>query len=160
MPTFAQVSELINSNGTNPINTYISSIKENVHKYIGIAYDEQIRYERLKEKDTKKVTHSSVLYDYKITEQMAFDICREYDLISPIYSSGAYRGGCWFCVKQCVSDLYQLWRDYPNYYNMLLDLEKESPVSFRPNKTLSYYTKKFESGYIPKRRKQYNKMNE
>lgn len=140
----------------NPIAQYISSIDDKVYQYVGIAYDEPDRYKRLKMNETNKITYGSVLYDNQITENMAFDICREYNLVSPVYSTESFRGGCWFCVKQCIPDLYLLWKDYPDYYKKLLELEKVSPVSFKPNNTLLEYTKKFESGYIPQRRKKNN----
>lgn len=135
------------------LNKYDKSLKDQVCHYIGIAFDEPERYKRIKAQETKIVQYQSVLYDNKITEQMAFDICAEYELISPLYSYGAFRGGCWFCVKQCMPDLYSLWNDFPEYFSMLLEMEKDSRIPFKPNTTLPELAARFESGYIPKRRK-------
>lgn len=137
----------------NPLSQYISSINDEVYQYIGIAYDEPERYQRLKQQETPKVKYGSVLYENQITEPMAFEICEKYNLVSPIYSDEVYRGGCWFCVKQCYADLYKLWKEYPDYFNMLLEMEKDSSITFKPNYTLKEFVEKFENGYIPKRRK-------
>ena len=141
-----------------PIAQYISSINDKVYQYVGIAYDEPDRYRRLKQNETNKIEYGSVLFDNQITEQMAFDICAEHNLVSPVYSSDSFRGGCWFCVKQCIADLYILWKDYPEYFEMLLQLEKDSPVSFKPNSTILEYARRFEHGYIPPRRKKRNEQ--
>lgn len=50
-------------------------------------------------------------------------------------------------------DLYSLWKDSPEYFSMLLEMEKDSRIPFKPNTTLPELAARFESGYIPKRRK-------
>lgn len=123
-------------------------------QFIGIAYDETVRWERMKRKETDKIKYRSLLVENKITEQDAFQICERYGLLSPIYKNdGRFRGGCWFCPKQCLADLYSLWKNYPDYYQMLLELEPYSHSTFRTDGNLSDYIKRFENGYIPKRRK-------
>jgi 3'-phosphoadenosine 5'-phosphosulfate sulfotransferase (PAPS reductase)/FAD synthetase len=69
-----------------PIREYMKSIKEPVIQYVGIAYDEPERYERLNHE-----THIAPLYDLKITEKEAMEICKEHDLLSPIYET-SFRG--------------------------------------------------------------------
>lgn len=69
-----------------PINKYINSIKDDVIQYVGIAYDEPERYERLNHD-----THIAPLYDLKITEKEAMEICKQNDLLSPIYET-SFRG--------------------------------------------------------------------
>jgi 3'-phosphoadenosine 5'-phosphosulfate sulfotransferase (PAPS reductase)/FAD synthetase len=69
-----------------PIKEYMKSIKEPKIQYVGIAYDEPERYERLNHE-----THKAPLYDLKITEKEAMEICREHDLLSPIYET-SFRG--------------------------------------------------------------------
>ena len=61
-----------------PIRDFYKSITEPVTQYIGIAIDEPIRLERLKD---NKI---SLLAKYEYTEKMAYDLCKEYDLLSPI----------------------------------------------------------------------------
>ena len=63
----------------------------NIVFYIGIAADEPKRLERLNNK--KEV---SLLAKYGITEKDALDLCKENNLLSPVYEISR-RNGCWFC---------------------------------------------------------------
>lgn len=71
-----------------PIRSYLSRMRKdyNIVQYVGIAIDEPIRLARL------KVNKVSLLQKYGYTEQMAMDKCKEYNLLSPLYSMGC-RGG-------------------------------------------------------------------
>lgn len=147
----------------NAINKYLRKFKRCgvITRFVGIAYDEPKRWERMKAKETSNHLYRSLLFEKKFTEQDAFRICAKYDLISPIYNSNdkIYRGGCWFCPKQCNADLYSLWKNYPEYYQKLIELEPFSPHNkFKPDGNLSDYAKRFEAGYIPKRRKKRQKF--
>lgn len=42
------------------------------------------------------------------------------------------RLGCWLCPKQKDSELYFIYKNYPDNFNILLTLEKQSPHGFRP----------------------------
>ena len=70
-----------------PIKEYMRKQKDQIIQYVGIAYDEPERYERLNHE-----THIAPLYDLKITEKEAMEICEKYDLLSPIYKT-SFRGG-------------------------------------------------------------------
>ena len=138
------------------INRYLSQFQEGTTQFIGIAYDEPVRWERMLKKETEKCKYRSLLVEQKLIEQDAFEICKRYDLLSPMYTSGdeIYRGGCWFCPKQCLADLYSLWKNYPDLYGKLLEMEPDSHNTFKPNGvTLASLAERFENGYIPKRRK-------
>lgn len=137
------------------ISKYLSQLKnKNITQFVGIARDEPIRWERMKKKETEKCKYRSLLVEQKLTEQDAFEICKRYDLLSPMYSvDGIYRGGCWFCPKQCLADLYSLWKAYPDLWQRLCDMEPDSHNTFKPNCTLAELQARFENGYIPKRRK-------
>lgn len=135
------------------ISKYINSLKENVCEYIGIAYDESLRYDRLIKKNTDKITYRSILFENKITENEAFKICEAYNLISPVYQGGGFRGGCWFCVKQSMADLFELYKKYPSYFAELMALEKDSRNTFKINTSLSELKARFDNGYQPTRRK-------
>lgn len=126
-----------------------------VTQFIGIAYDEPVRWERMKKKETNKRKYRSLLMENKLAEQNAFEICERYGLLSPIYKTndGMFRGGCWFCAKQCLADLYSLWKNYPDYFNRLKEMEPDSHNTFKPGITLQELAERFENGYIPKRRK-------
>lgn len=120
-----------------PIKKYLNSFKEPVIQYVGIAYDEPERYEKLNHE-----THIAPLYDLKITEKEAMEICKKYDLLSPIYEH-SFRGGCWFCVKQGLKQLRYLYNTYPKLWNQLKEIEKDSFNTFRPKQTLIELEKKF-----------------
>ena len=137
------------------VQKYNSQFKEQVTSFCGIAYDEPIRWERMLKKETDKRKYRSLLVEQKLTEQDAFEICKRYDLLSPMYSvDGIYRGGCWFCPKQCLADLYSLWKAYPDLWQRLCDMEPDSHNTFKPNGvTLASLSERFAEGYIPKRRK-------
>ena len=128
---------------------------DEVTYFVGIAYDEPIRWERMLKKQTEKRKYRSLLVEQKLTEQDAFEICKKYDLLSPMYSvNGIYRGGCWFCPKQCLADLHSLWKNYPELFDILIEMEKVSINTFKPNGvTLSSLAERFAAGDIPKRRK-------
>lgn len=88
----------------NAINYYLRKFKNDITtQFVGIAYDEPVRWERMKAKETKSRKYRSLLFEKHLTEQEAFNICEKYGLLSPMYkaSNEIYRGGCWFCPKQC-----------------------------------------------------------
>lgn len=102
-------------------------------KYIvGIAADETKRIEKQIVKDT-----IMPLVDYGITEAMAFDICKEAGLLSPVYESmNTKRLGCWFCHNANIKQLKALRQKHPELWGKLLELQKDSNVSFRTRKTM------------------------
>lgn len=134
------------------INKYINGLKDEVCEYVGIACDEPNRYKNLIAKTNKRVTYRSVLFERGITESMAFEICKPYNLISPLYKV-CTRGGCWFCVKQSLANIYDLFMDYPEYFEELKSIEKDSMTFFKPNCSLLSLEQKFINGYVPTRRK-------
>ena len=139
------------------INRYLSQFQEGTTQFIGIAYDEPIRWARMEKKQTKKRIYRSLLVEQKLTEQDAMNICRKYDLLSPMYEvDGIYRGGCWFCPKQCLADLHSLWKNYPKLWRELEVIEPFSYNTFKPRTTLAELAKRFEQGYVPERKKRSN----
>lgn len=101
-----------------PIKDFLKNQNEEFLQYVGIAVDEPKRLERLK--GTNKV---SLLEKYGYTEQMAYDLCKEYGLLSPTYSF-TKRGGCWFCPNARLQELKHLRVAYPNLWGKLLELEE------------------------------------
>lgn len=122
-----------------PIKAYLREQTEPIIQYVGIAYDEPKRYERLNHE-----THIAPLYDLKITEKEAIEICREAGLLSPIYED-SFRGGCWFCPKQRLSQLEFLYNTYPELWGILKGMEKDSHNTFKPNHTLAELEEKFKN---------------
>ncbi len=139
------------------ISKYLSQFKkQTITQFVGIAHDEPRRWEGMQKKQTIYRKYRSLLVEQELTEQDAFHICEKYNLLSPIYTcgDGMYRGGCWFCPKQCNADLYSLWKNYPDYFQKLVELEPYSPRNkFKPDGNPSDYAKRFESGYVPVRKK-------
>lgn len=119
--------------------------------YIGYAADEEKRLKRLND---KKIAPLAL---YGITEAEAFKICEELNLLSPIYKNAA-RGGCWFCPKQPNEQLRNLRKNYPDYWNLMLKWDKDSPIYFEitgtagKEVTLNDYERRFaleEKGAVP-----------
>ena len=102
------------------IRKFLKEIKEPFTQYIGIAVDEPIRMNRIADAGDKV----SLLKKYGYAEQMAFDLCRKYDLLSPIYEF-APRGGCWFCPNARYAELKHLRTNHRDLWNKLLELENE-----------------------------------
>ena len=75
------------------------------------------------------------------------EICREHNLLSPIYET-SFRGGCWFCPKQSIGQLKNLYRNYPDLWSTLKQMEKDSHNTFKPNMTLSQLEKRFKNEKI------------
>lgn len=85
--------------------------------YVGIAIDEPKRLNRLKDDCV------SLMEKYRMTEQQAYELCEEYDMLSPVYDF-ANRGGCWFCPNARDKELRYLRGHHRELWNKLLDLEK------------------------------------
>lgn len=103
----------------NPINNFLKTIDENYIQYIGIAVDEPKRLQRL---DNNKI---SLLSKYNYTEKMAYELCKKYNLLSPIYDFAPRGGGCWFCPNARDCELKYLRKNHRDLWNILLKLEKE-----------------------------------
>lgn len=101
-----------------PIYAYYKQFKDRkLIQYVGIAKDEPKRLKRLKE---GKI---SLLDKYGYAERDALELCKKYDLLSPIYETGT-RGGCWFCPN-CRFSVFKRFRDmHPDLWNELLQLGK------------------------------------
>lgn len=102
------------------IKKFWKEIGEDFVQYIGIAVDEPARMERV----VKAGNQMALLEKYGYTEQMAFDLCKKYDLLSPIYSF-TNRGGCWFCPNMRANQLRNLRTNHRDLWDKLLTLEDE-----------------------------------
>lgn len=91
-------------------------------KILGIAYDETKRLEAL---HLQKYTRS-VLEEYKITEEMTFDIARKYGLLSPFYDLGRKRQGCWFCPNCSLTEFTEFAKAYPDLWGELRALSEDT----------------------------------
>jgi 3'-phosphoadenosine 5'-phosphosulfate sulfotransferase (PAPS reductase)/FAD synthetase len=73
------------------------------------------------------------LKEYGLTAQDCIKLCKENDLLNPLYNKGFKRIGCWLCPKQNKQSLNILKRDYPDLWEKLLKYEQDSPQGFQPN---------------------------
>ena len=111
-----------------PIKKYIKQLGD-ITQYIGIAIDEPQRLKRLE--NTNKV---SLLAKYGYTEQMARDLCIEYDLLSPIYEVST-RNGCWFCPNCKDSEFLFIKNNYNHLWDKLKTLAKTpNLISYKFNR--------------------------
>ncbi len=101
-----------------PIKDYWKQQQKDVVQYIGIAKDEPKRLERIANTENK----ISLLEKNEYTERMAYDLCKKYDLLSPIYDF-TKRGGCWFCPNARDSELRHLRNNHKGLWAKLLELE-------------------------------------
>ena len=125
--------------------------KINTVQYLGIAVDEP---ERIARHTKSGVVLPLVLAGWD--EAFCRQLCKELDLLSPIYTDSA-RGGCWFCHNQSIDQLRLLRRNYPELWALLLEWDKDSPVSFHPDgHTVHHFDLRFQAeneGRVPTDRK-------
>ena len=138
-----------------PINKFA---KENQYttNICGIAIDEPKRLERLH----KKGNCRSYLEEYNLTEKDAYELCKQYDLLSPIYTNLS-RGGCWFCPNKSVVYLARLKIYHPELYREFDILDKtpnKSHATFCYNKPWSLYQEKVDA-YIAAHPDEFNQTN-
>lgn len=115
----------MNDEKTAPLKKRKRQLGKDVKEYIGIAVDEPTRLERMH----KNPNATSLLEEYGYTEAMAFEKCKEYGLLSPLYEISS-RGGCWFCPNQKISGFAYLKVNHPDLWAELERLSKvENQVS-------------------------------
>lgn len=126
----------------NATTRFSKSCESEVVQYLGIASDEPKRIER--HKDKKGILLPLVEIGW--TEADAKQWCIDNDLLSPIYTDKCLRGGCWFCHNQGVDQLRQLRHNYPQYWELLLKWDSDSPVTFHADgHTVHDFEKRFKA---------------
>lgn len=98
-----------------PMQNFVKRHPRPVITYVGIAAGETARLNR---KTMQDGAHISLLAKYGITEQMAYDMCKDAGLLSPIYKTGT-RGGCWFCPNQRLCEMRTFRKQHPNLWQHL-----------------------------------------
>ena len=112
--------------------------------YIGYALDEK------KPQRQEKIANCKDLNAYPLvkagyTEKMCMEWCEKNDLLNPTYQS-SYRDGCWFCHNQSLKQLQNLRSNYPYLWEKLMQLDLDSPVTFKPKQvTLHDIDKRLEN---------------
>ena len=64
----------------------------------------------------------SIMAQLGIKEQDTFDICRKYNLLSPLYDLGVKRDGCWFCPNACKKEREMLKAEHPELVRKVYDM--------------------------------------
>lgn len=95
----------------------------NVVFYVGIAADEPKRLKRLNNK--KEI---SLLAKYGLTENDAVELCKKYNLLSPVYEISR-RNGCWFCPYTKDKELLHFLKNNGAIFNRLIEWEQEENLS-------------------------------
>jgi len=120
-------------------------IPKDAIQYLGIAADEPKRFGNLSER--KKSPLVALDWD----EQQCYRWSAGNNLLSPTYTT-SNRDGCWFCHNQGIDQLRNLRNNYPEYWQLMLRWDEESPVSFKPDgRTVHDFERRFQledDGYI------------
>ena len=99
-----------------PIQKYMKCLPQETQQYVGLATDEQDRLMRLQEKQI------SLLEQYACSEAEAWELCRRYGLLSPVYDF-TDRNGCWFCPNAKLPELRHLYDHHPDLWREMLALQ-------------------------------------
>lgn len=111
----------MNEEKTKPIKEFIKKLDgEGWQSIVGIGIDEPKRLAKMRNRPNQ----ISLLEKYGYTEKMAYELCKEYGLLSPLYEMGGMRQGCFFCPNSPIGELAKLQRDYPSLWQELLDLNE------------------------------------
>ena len=114
--------------------------KTNIVHYIGIAADEPKRIAKHIGKKNMVMPLVQIGWDEALCGLEAVYL----GMLSPTYSDGQLRDGCWFCHNQGVEQLRRLRHNYPGLWAKLLKLDLDSPVSFHPDgHTVHDFDKRF-----------------
>lgn len=123
-----------------------------IFHYIGIASDEPKRIERHICKENVALPLVQIGWDEALCGLEA----QYLDMLSPTYNSST-RDGCWFCHNQGVKQLRKLYENNHDLWELLLNLDKDSPIIFTADMhSVCDYDKRFtmeENGQIDKNRR-------
>ena len=96
----------------------IESLSSSEYKMIGYGCDETTRLHRLTD---KKV---SIMAELGVKESDAFEICSNYNLLSPLYDLGFKRDGCFFCPNAAKFERQYLKEFHPELVSKIYDMVK------------------------------------
>ena len=98
------------------VKKHVNSVNE--YEMIGYAADEYKRIHRL------SGTRQSIMVTLGTTTPQAFEICRRYDLLSPLYGTGIARDGCFFCPNANKAERENVRKNYPELVEKINQLIK------------------------------------
>ncbi|MCR5144744.1 MAG: hypothetical protein K6B67_05490 [Lachnospiraceae bacterium] len=101
---------------------------DNQVQYVGIALDEPKRLESLH----KQPDRASLLEKYGYTEDMAMELCRKYDMVSPQYflPGNQMRDGCWFCPNCKFFESKNIYERMPDIWEEYVALEDTPNLAY------------------------------
>lgn len=117
----------MNQEKTTPIKDFIKELDMGWQCIVGIGIDERKRLAKMRNRKNQ----TSLLEKYGYNEKKAYELCKEYGLLSPLYEMGGMRQGCFFCPNASIKEFAKLQKNYPNLWQELLDLNE----LYRKNKT-------------------------
>ena len=94
----------------------IKTVLNSEYEMIGYASDEVDRLHRLTDKKC------SIMAELGIKEQDTFEICRKYNLLSPLYDLDINRDGCWFCPNAGKIERQYVNEHYPQLVKKIYDM--------------------------------------
>ncbi|MBR2870610.1 MAG: hypothetical protein IKB98_04460 [Clostridia bacterium] len=112
---------IMNSEKVKPIIKFVKELDSGGwQSIVGIGIDEPKRLEKMRNRENQ----ISLLEKYGYTEKMAYELCKEYGLLSPLYEIGGMRQGCFFCPNVSIKGFANLQKNHPNLWQELLDLNE------------------------------------
>jgi hypothetical protein len=132
--------------------------QKNIVDYLGIAADEPKRFGQLSDKKR------APLVEFGIDEGLCGLYCQYNGILSPSYETSC-RDGCWFCHNQGVDQLRHLRKNYPDYWELLLKWDLDSPTTFKADgRTVHDYDARFaledEGLVLPTEKWRWSMLNE
>lgn len=111
-----------------------------ITEYHGIAADEAKRTKN--NKDARILKYP--MLDWQMTEEDALKYCYSKGLDWNGLYEKMTRVSCFCCPLSRIGELEIVYREYPNLWNQMMEMDKKSFRSFRHNKSLSDLEKRFE----------------
>ena len=114
--------------------------KESIVQYIGYCSDE--------EKRTDKPLYSAYdaeypLVDANITNEDALKLCQEYGFDFGGNYEHHKHYNCWLCPLQKEDELYWIWKNKPELWNQLRQMQLQTNGEYKYQKTIFYFDQKF-----------------
>lgn len=103
---------------TRPCERFYKAQNYSYNVITGIAADEESRI--ITNTNNNRI---SILEMLGVPEYETYPICAKEGLLSPTYTFSD-RGGCWFCPNQKIQELEILYREYPNLWAELMEVQK------------------------------------
>lgn len=101
-----------------PCHEYYKAQTEVYSVITGIAADEKDRI--LTNSANNRI---SILELLDVAEYETYPICASQGMLSPVYTFSD-RGGCWFCANQKIQEFEVLYREFPNLWGELMNIQQ------------------------------------